>query len=86
MLDKKLSENSSVYGISCKTSTGPKPLRFRLDKINGFIKHRVGVLGHLVSFYNVLFGKICNKAKYLLSKKSGIAYSINQNFGKIRFV
>ena len=30
LLDKKLYENISVYHISCRTSTGPKPLRIRL--------------------------------------------------------
>ena len=37
LLDKKLCENISVYDISYKTSTGPKPLRIRFDKIDGFI-------------------------------------------------
>ena len=31
-----------------------------------------------------LFNKICDKIKYLKSKKSGITNSINHNFGKIR--
>ena len=30
--DKKLYENISVYNISCKTPTGPKPLHIRFDK------------------------------------------------------
>ena len=37
LLDKKLYENISVYNISYKTSTGPKPLPIRFDKIDGFI-------------------------------------------------
>ena len=37
ILGKKLFENISVYDISYKTLTGPKPLRIRFDKINGFI-------------------------------------------------
>ena len=32
LLDEKLYENNSVYDISYKTSTGPKPLRIRFDK------------------------------------------------------
>ena len=34
LLDEKLHENLLVYDISYKTSTGPKPLRIRFDKIN----------------------------------------------------
>ena len=67
-----------IYGISCKTSAGPKPLRFRLDKIDRFIRLCVGVLRHLVLFYNALFDKICDKVKYFISEKSSIAYSIIQ--------
>ena len=37
LLDKKLYENISVYNISYKTPTVPKPLRTRFDKIDGFI-------------------------------------------------
>ena len=36
LFDKKLYENISVYGISYKTSMGPKPLRSRFDKVDGF--------------------------------------------------
>ena len=42
LLDEKLykekRENVLIYDISYKTSTGAKPLRIRLDKIDGFIK------------------------------------------------
>ena len=31
-----------------------------------------------------MFDKICDKIKYVISKKSGITDSINHNFGKIR--
>ena len=31
-----------------------------------------------------MFNKICDKIKYLTSKKSGITNSINHNFGRIR--
>ena len=34
LLDKKIYENISVYDISYKTQTGPKPLRIKFDKIN----------------------------------------------------
>ena len=41
LLDKKSYETYKsilIYGISYKTSTSAKPLRIRLDKIDGFIK------------------------------------------------
>ena len=37
LLDEKLYQNISAYGISYKTSTGPKPLRIMFDKIDEFI-------------------------------------------------
>ena len=84
LLDKKLYENISAYNISYKTPTGPKLLHIRFDKIDGFIKVFDGKNKHLVLFDYKLIIKICDKIKYLLSKKSGIANSINPNFGKIR--
>ena len=36
LLNKKLWENISVYIISYKTPTGPKPLCIRFDKLDGF--------------------------------------------------
>ena len=42
LLDEKLYkekyENILFYDISCKPSTGTKPLRIRFNKIDGFIK------------------------------------------------
>ena len=37
LLDEKLNQNISVYGISCKTSKDSKPLRIRFNKVDGFI-------------------------------------------------
>ena len=55
----------------------------RFDKIDRFIKI------HGKSTYSVLFDysycdKICDKIKYLIIEKSGIAGSINHNFARIR--
>ena len=62
-----------------KFQRGAKPLRFRYDRIDGFIKI------HNKFRYLVLFDdccdKICNKIKYLISKTNCITYSINHNFG-----
>ena len=58
LLDDFLDENISVYDISYKTSMGPKPLRIRFDKIDGFIRVCGSEFRHLVLFDNGLFDKI----------------------------
>ena len=63
---------------------GPKPLRIRLNKIDGFIRVRGSEFGHLVLFDHGLFDKICAKIKYVMSEKSDTEDSINHNFGEIR--
>ena len=47
----------------------PKPFRIRFDKIDGFIMVLDGKIKHLVLFDYWLFDKICNRIKYLVSKK-----------------
>ena len=84
LLDKKLYDNISVYNISHKTPTSPKPLRIRFDKIDGFIIALDGKIKHLILFDYGLFNKIFDKIIYLINKKSGIRNNINYNFGKIR--
>ena len=59
-------------------------MRIIFDKIDGFIGVRRSEFRHLVLFDNGLFDKICDKIQYLISEKSGIADSINHNFGEIR--
>ena len=48
--DKKLNENISVYNISYKTPTSPKPLCIRFNKIDGFIMVLDGKVKLLVLF------------------------------------
>ena len=72
------------FDISEKTSMGQKTLHIKINKMDGFAKINGEEFRHLVLFYNGLFDKICDKIKYLLSKKSGITDSINHNFGEIR--
>ena len=84
LLDKKICKNISVYDVSYKTSTGPKPLRIRFNKIDGFIRVCGSEFKHLVLFDNGLFDKICDKSEYLISEKSDIADGVNHNFGEIR--
>ena len=50
LLDKKLYENISVFNISYKTATGPKPLHMRFNKINGLIISLDGKIKHLILF------------------------------------
>ena len=69
LLDKKLYENISVYNISYKTPTGPKPLLIRFDKIDGFILALDGKNKHLILCDYGLFSKIYDKIKHLISKK-----------------
>ena len=52
-----------------KTPTGPKPLRIRFYKIDGFIIALDGKIKHLVLFDYRLLDNICDKIKYLISKK-----------------
>ena len=52
-----------------KTSTSLKPLSIRFDKIDGFIISLDGKIKHLVLFDYGLRDKICDKIKYLISKK-----------------
>ena len=61
LLDEELYENISVYNISYKTPTGPKPLLIRFDKVDGFIRVRGDEFRHLVLFDYELFDNICEK-------------------------
>ena len=81
LLDEK-NENILIYDISYKTFMGSIPLRIRFDWINGFIKIYDGIR-YLVLFSNSWYDKICDRIKYLISKKSGIVDSINHNFARI---
>ena len=59
-------------------------MHIRFDKIDGFIIILDGKTKYLVLFDYGLFVKICDKIKNLISEKSGITDSINQNFRKIK--
>ena len=58
-------------------------MRIRFDKIDGFNIILDVKIKHSIIFHYGLFNKICDKIKYLISKKSGIT-NINHNFEKIR--
>ena len=74
-LYKKEYENNLIYDISWKTSMCAKPLHFRFDKIDEFIKVLGGEIRHLVLFDYGLFDKISYRIKYCMSEKSGITDS-----------
>ena len=59
-------------------------MRFRFDKIHGFIRVYGGEIRHLVLFDYGLFDKIFDRIECLMSEKIDITDSINHNFGKIR--
>ena len=78
LLGKKSYEHIS-FNISQKTTTGPKPLRIRFDKIDGCITSLDGKIKHLILLDYGLFNKICEKIKYPISTKSGIRNCIDHN-------
>ena len=73
LLDEKLYkekyENTLIDDISYKTSMGAKPLCFRSDKIDRFIRVRGDEIRHLLLFDYGLFDKACDRIKYLISEK-----------------
>ena len=81
---KKTTKTVLIYNISYKTSADGKPLRFRFNKIDGFIRASVDNIRHLILFDYGLCDKICDKIIYLISERSGITDGINHKFEKIR--
>ena len=61
---------------------GANTLQIRYDKIDGFIKIR-NKIKYLILF-NEWCDKICDRIKYLINEKSGIADNINHKFTIIR--
>ena len=62
-------------------------MRKRFDKKDGFIIYLNGKIKHIICLVLFVFGlldKICDKIKYLISKKIGITNNINHNLGTIR--
>ena len=67
--NKKLYENISVYDTSHKISMGPRPLCIRFNEIDRFVVILEGKIKHLILFDYELFIKVCDKIRYLISKK-----------------
>ena len=62
---------------------GAKPLRIRFNKIDGFIKICVGIR-YLVLYHYERYNANYERIRNLISGKSGITDSINNNFEGIR--
>ena len=86
ILDEKLckekNENILIYNISYKNSPGAKPLHIRYNKMDEFV-NICNRTKHLVLF-DGWCDKICDRIKYDISEKNGIADSIKHNFAIIR--
>ena len=71
LIDEKSHENILIYGIAYKTLIGPKPLRIRFDKIDGFITI-YDRTKYLKLFHSEKYDAIYNKIRYLTSLKRRI--------------
>ena len=60
-----------------------KPLHFRFDEIDGFIRVYDGTR-YLVLFGSGKYDSIYNRITYLISVKSGITYIISHNYAKVK--
>ena len=62
---------------------GAEPLRIWFNKIYGFIKIYDGIR-YLVLFGPERLNTIYDRINYLVSEKSGVPYSVNHNFIRIK--
>ena len=67
-MDEKSHKNILVYDNSYKTLIGVKPLRFRFDKADGFIRVYDGTK-YLVLFEGEKYDFIYNRIRYLIGVK-----------------
>ena len=72
-----------VYNISYRFLSGPKPLRIKFDKIDGFITVYNGTR-YLVLFGPEKYDAIYYRIIYFISQKSGITYVISHNYARIK--
>ena len=61
-----------------------KPLRIRLNKIDGFIRVYDGTR-YLMLFRGEKYDFIYNRIRYFIRVKSDITYFISHNYAKIKF-
>ena len=72
-----------IYNISYRFLSGPKPLRIKFDKIDGFITVYNGTR-YLVLFGPEKYVAIYYRIIYFISQKSGITYVISHNYARIK--
>ena len=61
-----------------------KPLHIWFDKVDGFVKVYDGARS-LVLFSPERYDAIYDRVKYFISRKSGITYSTDHNFARMKF-
>ena len=84
-IDEKSHENNLFYNISYKNLIAAKPLRIRLDEIDGLIRVHDGTR-YLVLFTSEKYDSIYNRIRYLISVKNYITYIISHNYTKIKVI
>ena len=82
-IDEKSHGNALSYDISYETLMDPKPLCFRLDKIDGFIRTYDGTR-YLVLLSPKKYDTTYNRIRYLISLKSGVTFIFSHNFAKTK--
>ena len=86
LLDKKSYKkykNIIIYDILDEAFMDPEPQLIRFDEIDGFIKIYYRIRYLVLRDYE-RYNVICDRIKYCISEKSGIIYSINHNFARIK--
>ena len=64
LIDEKLYKFFFIFGISCKNLIDSKPLRIRLNKLDGFIRIYDGTR-YLTSLGSEIYASIYNRFRYL---------------------
>ena len=74
-----------VYDISYKTLIGSKPLRIKLDKIDGLLRSFDGTR-YLTFFDTEVYDAIYNRIGYLISLESSITYVFLTILRKLKLI
>ena len=85
LIVEKSYENVLVYDTSYKTLIVGKPMRIRLDKVDGFIRVCDGTRS-LKLFKLGKYREIFNKIRYLMGVKSSVTYVISINMEKSKMI
>ena len=83
LLDQNPYKNVLVHNISYKNLINSKPLRFRLDKIDGFVRVYDGTR-YLPLFGSEKYDSVYNRIRCLISVDIGITYITSLNHAKIK--